>query len=113
MALEVVQGEDLSIAIDLRQANGRPYDLTGKDVIAQLKISGVVTNITCTIVSASLGQITLPITDVQSGNLATGDLKASIYVGSYAAPPVITPGTDSTDKIFLISKQITVSKVVT
>ena len=111
MSFIVKQGEQAPFEIDLRQGSGRPYDLTGKDIIAQMKINNTTTNVTCTISgNPILGIIIFTLTDVQTAQLKVGDLPMAIFVGTYAAPPVITPATDITDKIFNIANQVTVEK---
>lgn len=106
---EIFQGQNKTLAIKLRDGNDDPWDLTAKQIIAQLKINAVATNILCAISgNAVLGKISLVLTDVQTAQLKKGDLPIAVYVGTYAAPPTITPATDSTDQIFNITGQITV-----
>lgn len=109
MSDEVYQGQNKDIVIRLRDGNDDPWDLTSKTVIAQLKINSVATNKTCTVSgSAVLGKVILALTDVETAQLKKGDLPIVIYVGTYAAPPVITPSTDVTDQIWNIQGQVTV-----
>lgn len=109
MSDEVYQGQNKDIVARLRDGNDDPWDLTGKTVIAQLKINNVVTNKTCVISgSPFIGKIVLSLTDVETAQLKKGDLPIIIYVGTYASPPTITPSTDTTDQIWNITGQITV-----
>ena len=109
MAEEVYQGQDKNIIIRLRDGNDDPWDLTAKTIIAKLKINNVTTNKTCaTSGNVLLGKVVLALSDVETAQLKKGDLPISIYVGTYAAPPVINPPADSTDQIWNIEKQITV-----
>ena len=106
---EVYKGQDKSIVIRLRDGNGDPWDLSGKQVVAQVKINKVATNINCSVVgSALLGKVSLPLTDVQTAQLDKGDLPIAVYVGTYAAAPTITNATDSTEQIFYITSQVLV-----
>ena len=106
---EVYQGQNKTISIRLRDGNDDPWDLTGKQIIAQLKLNNVATNISCAIDgNAILGKVSLVLTDVQTAQLKKGDLPIAIYVGTYAAAPTITPATDTTDQIFNITGQVTV-----
>ena len=109
MSDQVYQGQNKDIEIRLRDGNDDPWPLTGKDIIAQLKINKVVTNKICAISgNAILGKVILSLTDVETAQLAKGDLPIAIYVGTYAAPPVITPASDTTDQIWNIVGQVTV-----
>ena len=109
MALVIRQGEQAPIEIDLRQANGRPYDLTGKQVVAQVKLNNVATNLNCSVSgNPILGIIILTLSDVQTAQLKKGDCPIYVYVGTYASAPTIAPLTDVTDDIFYISSQVTV-----
>lgn len=109
MADELYQGQNKSIVIRLRDENDDPWDLTGKVVIAQLKINKVETNIQCTVSgNPLLGKVVLALTDEQTALLKAGDLPIVINVGTYAAPPVINPPADVTDQIWQIAGQVTV-----
>lgn len=114
MALQIIQGENETLTLHCRDVDDNPIDLTGKTIIAKLKLSGTETNLNCSISgNAILGAVTLALTDVQTAQLKVGDLPIALFVGTYAAPPVITPATDSTDSIFQFTGKYSVVKVVT
>ncbi len=114
MALQIIQGENETLLLHCRDVDDNPVDLTGKGVIAKLKLSGTETNLACTISgNAVLGVASLALTDVQTAQLKVGLLPIAIFVGTYAASPVITPASDTTDSIFQFTDKYNVVKVVT
>ena len=89
--ITIIRGEDRTIQLGIREANGQPYDLTS---ITEIKIElenedGTTLDLKYTdaeiaVVSAKAGLISATITDTQSALLKTGnsmDMHASITIG--------------------------------
>jgi hypothetical protein len=104
MSASFYQKQDITLTFRLRDINKDPWDLTGKQIVAKLIYNGTLTNFTCVISgNAKIGRCTLTLSDEETALLEAGNLPIDIYVGDYAAPPVIAPGTDTTDQIFKIT----------
>lgn len=111
MAASFYQGQNVTLTIRLRDKYKDPWDLTGKDIVAKLLINGTLTNKSCVISGdPMIGKVTLTLLDTETIQIDSGALEIDIYVGNYASPPTITPGSDSTDQIFKIT-DVTVLEV--
>lgn len=99
----ITKGEDVQIPVKVGYKSGKFFDLNGKTVTAKMKINSVLTTLSAPtnieIVNAYEGQFFIKLDEIQSNNLAKGELEVDVYVD------------DAGDtKIFKIRKSITVEE---
>lgn len=86
MSVEIVKGEDISFDIFLKDSDGKPYDLTGYDLIT-VDIQGsssVITKTTPTDVvvldDPAAGKIRVNLTDANTDDLEAGDVDFEVLI---------------------------------
>lgn len=76
---QIVQGEDKTLLLLCRDGEDRAFNLTGMTVTVKLKINNVLTILTPTVSNPVAGEVTLVLTDVQTPQLALGNLDIDLY----------------------------------
>lgn len=76
---EIILGEDKTLLLLCKDSDGRALDLTGMTVTVKLKINGTLTTLSPTVSNPVAGEVTLTLTDVQTAQLALGNLDIDLY----------------------------------